>query len=232
MTSTDWKQALGGQHWMYEQLHELTRPGWIAPIELGVAHGGRQHHPSYMRPEKVLGRDTTSLWSFFQIRHGDFFAGTNWPYCKGFARLSGMTAYMPDNKASFKVKSAMECCELCAKASLSTKGQTCTTFTWDSTRQHCSYHMVMGDGVLRPDRNFKLDPLYILQRRPETVLTHDSGVLVESCPKCSEGLGGIPFRSTSVIADELMDHEVLKRWKSKSLEFKSRWDSENTRDRW
>eukprot|EP01065_Artemidia_motanka_P004408 TRINITY_DN12099_c0_g1_i3.p1 TRINITY_DN12099_c0_g1~~TRINITY_DN12099_c0_g1_i3.p1 ORF type:complete len:444 (+),score=134.50 TRINITY_DN12099_c0_g1_i3:114-1334(+) len=193
MTTEDWKKALWAQQWSYEQMHELSRPGWIKPVELGTPSGGRQYGPRHMRPAAGLGRDVTALWPDFHLRHGDFYSPRNWPYCPGYARLSGMTTYSPTNTEA-QSSSALECCRLCA--AVSSPQQTCTAFTFHAASRRCSYFVRPGDGVLTPGHNEKKDPLYPLQRLPETVLTHDAGVKVEACPKCSEGLGSVELRGS------------------------------------
>eukprot|EP01062_Namystynia_karyoxenos_P042812 TRINITY_DN3134_c0_g1_i1.p2 TRINITY_DN3134_c0_g1~~TRINITY_DN3134_c0_g1_i1.p2 ORF type:complete len:423 (+),score=61.65 TRINITY_DN3134_c0_g1_i1:615-1883(+) len=193
MTAHDWAVVLAGQTWTYEQWHELTRPWYVPPLSLGTGDAGALYGPRYMRSHRVLGRSPTTAWIDWQLRHPNFFAPDNWPYCEGFARLSGITTYHPSNKVATRVASATDCCYICRNASAPPR-HTCTAWTYDVQTHECSYFVRPGDGVFHPPAN-KTNPMYYAQQRPDTIMTHDAAVLTDACPKCSEGLGDVGLRS-------------------------------------
>eukprot|EP01062_Namystynia_karyoxenos_P042813 TRINITY_DN3134_c0_g1_i2.p1 TRINITY_DN3134_c0_g1~~TRINITY_DN3134_c0_g1_i2.p1 ORF type:complete len:611 (+),score=142.17 TRINITY_DN3134_c0_g1_i2:116-1834(+) len=193
MTTHDWAIQLAGQAWLYEQWHELSRPSYMPPLSLGTGDAGAPYGPRHMRPYKVLGRSPAAVWSDWQLKHPNFFAPDNWPYCEGYARLSGMTTYDPSNKVATRVASAKECCYICRNASAPPQ-HTCTAWTYAVQTRECSYFVRPGNGVLQSPEN-KQNPMYYTQRRPETIMTHDAAVLTDACPKCSEGLGDVGLRS-------------------------------------
>eukprot|EP01062_Namystynia_karyoxenos_P036509 TRINITY_DN2658_c2_g4_i2.p1 TRINITY_DN2658_c2_g4~~TRINITY_DN2658_c2_g4_i2.p1 ORF type:complete len:881 (+),score=188.22 TRINITY_DN2658_c2_g4_i2:134-2644(+) len=73
----------GGRSWLAEQWHELSRPLWLPPLELGTGDGGSLQGPRHMRPRRnaYMSKSPASLWSDWHTAHPEFLRKGNSSRC-------------------------------------------------------------------------------------------------------------------------------------------------------